>query len=563
MPMWEEHAYTRKDENGNIMTLEEYEALNPPKAFSWADFKLYMICGIGFMLDSYDLFIVNLASPLWAYEFFTPAGKKPTVPAPTIPFLLRGAVNAAANIGNVIGQISFGFMGDLFGRKFVYGKELIIAIVGIIMIISLPVNGSKGLKTGVQKMWWLFGFRMLLGIGIGGDYPMSAAIVAERSTIANRGRMLGWIFSNQGWGTLTASIVTCILLPIWKHSLTAGKFSSIDGIWRTQIGLALIPCFALLYFRLTMPESKKFTQSVELSNVANASLNTSTASINEKALKTHTGEDISHDRRISIVEAHAVAPPKNVQMKAFIEYFSHPRHALTLFGCAFSWFLVDVAFYGINLNQSIILADIGYATGKTPYQYLLHNAEGNLIIAVAGYVPGYFLTIAFIELLGRKWIQIQGFLVTALMFAILAGGNTHIGSGGRFACIIITQLFFNFGPNATTFIIPGEVFPSRVRGLAHGFCAAIGKLGAILSGIGFNYWSQTDHKKYPGSIGLPGVLWIFFAMELLGAVVTYFCVPETRGIDSDAIDYEECQARVHHGHHNGNGNGVHEAEVTQ
>jgi PHS family inorganic phosphate transporter-like MFS transporter len=139
------------------------------------------------------------------------------------------------------------------------------------------------------------------------------------------------------------------------------------------------------------------------------------------------------------------------------------------------------------------------------------------------------------------------------MFGILAGAGDKISSGSRFALIIIAQLFFNFGPNATTFIVPGEVFPSRVRGLAHGFCAAVGKLGAILSGIGFNWWSQKDHVKYKGSIGLNGVLWIFFAFELLGAVVTYFCVPETRGIDADAIDYEECQARVQsnpaHHHH--------------
>lgn len=294
-----------------------------------------------------------------------------------------------------------------------------------------------------------------------------------------------------------------------------------------------------------MPESRKFTQSVELSNVANSSLNTSASSLPEKELQAN-GEPIN-DRRVSIVEAHAVEPPKSVQMRAFAEYFSHPRHALTLFGCAFSWFLVDVAFYGVNLNQSVILNSIGFATGKTPYEYLLHNAEGNLIIAVAGYVPGYFFTIAFIELLGRKPIQIGGFLITALMFGILAGAPS-LGSGARFGLIVIAQFFFNFGPNATTFIVPGEVFPSRVRGLAHGFCAAIGKLGAILSGIGFNWWSQSNKTMYPGAIGLSGVLWIFFAFELCGAVVTFFCVPETKGIDSDAIDYEECKARAERAH---------------
>lgn len=117
--------------------------------------------------------------------------------SPTYPLLLRGAVNAAANIGNIIGQLSFGFLGDVFGRKFVYGKELIIMIIGVILVISMP----NSIQPTRDKFWYLFGFRLLMGIGIGGDYPMSASIVAERSSLRNRGRMLGWIFSNQGWVT--------------------------------------------------------------------------------------------------------------------------------------------------------------------------------------------------------------------------------------------------------------------------------------------------------------------------------------------------------------------------
>lgn len=111
------------------------------------------------------------------------------------PPLLRGAVNAASNIGNIIGQLSFGFLGDAFGRKFVYGKELIICIIGTILVISLPNN----IPTPTLKMIWIFCFRLLMGIGIGGDYPMSASIVSERSHLHTRGRLLAWIFSNQGW----------------------------------------------------------------------------------------------------------------------------------------------------------------------------------------------------------------------------------------------------------------------------------------------------------------------------------------------------------------------------
>lgn len=497
------------------------------------DVKLYFICGTGFFIDAYDLFIVGLATNAWVYEYW--GGKSANYPT-----LLRGAVNAGANIGNVIGQIGFGFLGDTFGRKFVYGKELIIAMVGIIMTISLPNNrfGSVG------KAWWLFAFRLLMGIGIGGDYPMSAAIVAERSTLNNRGRMLGWIFSNQGWGTFAASIISLILYGIYHDPLSAGYLGQLDSVWRLMIGLILVPCLAVLYFRLTMPESRKFTQSQELTSVQNSSLMNSEASIDsvEKEAAFKAEKDVSvlpeHERRVSIIEAHATTPVTASNSKVFFQYFSEWRHMLPLIGTASAWFFVDVAFYGLNLNQSSLLSAIGFAPTTGPvYQILLKQTYGNLIIVVAGYLPGYFFTIGFIEILGRRPIQIGGFVLTAIFFAIIAGAYDAIGVSGRFACFVFAQLFFNFGPNATTFIVPAELFPSRVRGLAHGVSAASGKCGAILSGILFNYLSD------PTRLGTAKVLWIFFAFNMAGAVVSLL-VPETKGFDADAQDYEETQAKV-------------------
>lgn len=155
-----------------------------------------------------------------------------------------------------------------------------------------------------------------------------------------------------------------------------------------------------------------------------------------------------------------------------------------------------------------------------------------LIFLQAGYVPGYFFTIAFIEVLGRKTIQIGGFLITALLFGVLAGDYPHIPTAGKFVCFALAQFFFNFGPNATTFIVPAEVFPSRVRGFAHGLSAAVGKLGAILAAILFNWLAQYK-------IGLAHTLWIFFGCNILGAVLTFILIPETKGRDADVIDYEE------------------------
>jgi PHS family inorganic phosphate transporter-like MFS transporter len=103
----------------------------------------------GFFLDSYDLFIINLVSPVWQYQYWHNS----------YPTVLRGLVNAGANIGNVFGQLAFGLLGDAFGRKFVYGKELIICIIGMVLVIALP----NSVPTPTLKMIWIFCWRILMG----------------------------------------------------------------------------------------------------------------------------------------------------------------------------------------------------------------------------------------------------------------------------------------------------------------------------------------------------------------------------------------------------------------
>lgn len=520
---WDDAGYSRYDvdENGNPLTLEEYERRKHAAGrfqLTKGEVKLLGIAGVGFFLDSYDLFIINLVVPIWTYEYW--GGLAVPKRTPHYPPLLKGLVNAGANMGNIIGQLTFGFLGDTFGRRFVYGKELIICIIGMIMVISLP----NSIPTPTLKMIWIFCWRLFMGIGIGGDYPMSASITSERAHLKRRGTLLGIIFSNQGWGTLAGSIVTIIVLAAFEKPLNVrGEYGHLDAVWRIQMGVALVPACATLWPRLKMPEGKQYLQSQELNSRASSQTSVADPKLEKNNLEAGSGSD---DGPIVPVA------PGEPQWTTFFKYFSEWRHLKILIGTASTWFLVDVAFYGVNLNQSVILTAIGFSTGRNEYHVLMKNALGNLIIAVSGYVPGYFVTIALIERLGRKWIQIQGFLVCALLFGILAGDYTHLPTAGKFVCFALAQFFFNFGPNATTFIIPAEVFPSRVRGFAHGMSAAIGKLGAILSALLFNYLSSNV-------IGLPNVLWIFFACNVLGAISTFFLLPETRGRDADVIDYEE------------------------
>jgi len=238
-------------------------------------------------------------------------------------------------------------------------------------------------------------------------------------------------------------------------------------------------------------------------------------------------------------EERGVAPTKLVATKKraffeFAQYFSEWRHLKYLLGTAGSWFLLDITFYGINLNQSIVIQAIGLASSKEPWEYLYQLATANIIIAAAGFLPGYYVTLVSIEYIGRKRLQFIGFIMEAFFLAILAGDFTRLQKhhAGFVVCFAFLQFFFNFGANSTTFIMPAEVFPTRVRGFAHGFSAACGKTGAVIASLGFA--TAATH------IGTSNVLWIFFGISLAGACCTIL-VPETTGRDADLVDLQERQ----------------------
>lgn len=176
--------------------------------------------------------------------------------------------------------------------------------------------------------------------------------------------------------------------------------------------------------------------------------------------------------------------------------------------------LEQIAFYGLGLNSGIILEAIGFGTPVTPgtqgvYDNLKNICVGNLILSAAGLIPGYWVSFAFIDFWGRKPIQLMGFILLTILFVCMGMycASTrlysfiilHISIGFGYDKLTATasstkafvflyclaNFFQNFGPNTTTFVIPGEAFPTRYRSTAHGISAASGKLGAIVAQVGF------------------------------------------------------------------------------
>ncbi|KAJ7234736.1 major facilitator superfamily domain-containing protein [Mycena rebaudengoi] len=493
--------------------LEEYERGGddrPPFILTYTEVKLLGIAGVGFFLDAYDLFVINPVSTMLQYRLYG---------GHALPAGLQGFLKAGANIGSVIGQFAFGYLADALGRKAIYGKELMLIIFATIMCLTTPTGSLSPDNSLIYLAVW----RIILGIGVGGDYPMSASITSDRAVLRKRGTMLAYIFSNQGWGSFVGSLATIVVLAAYKSVMDGkGETSKTDGVWRIIVGISLIPAFGTLYQRLTLPESTRFIASQEKAQ--------DVTEIDKKQEKSATN---SAEEAQEIVEIEEVLK-KKAHFREFITYFSEWRHAKLLIGTSASWFFLDIAFYGINLNQNVVLQQIGY-DGKTgtPWEKLFNISTGNMIITALGFVPGYYVSILTIEKLGRKWIQLQGFLLEALFLAILAGKFHTLSKTGFIVCFTLLQFFFNFGANTTTYCYPAEVFPTRFRASAHGMSAAAGKAGAIISALVFNKLSE--------KIGTDKVLWIFVGCSIAGAGFTLL-LPEVRGRDPDLILAEEIEA---------------------
>jgi len=374
-----------------------------------------------------------------------------------------------------------------------------------------------------------------MGIGIGGDYPLSATITSEFAAKRIRGRMMNAVFAMQGFGNLAASIVGLIVVRAYGPAIASGPGvgnPAVDNCWRLLIGLGIVPGCIALYFRLTIPETPRFTMDIE------RDINQASNDVTAFLKSGNFAPKAEGEPRI----IQRVDSPKATWAE-FRRYFGRRRNFLILFGCAWSWFALDIAFYGLGLNNSIVLQAIGFGnpvTG-TPSEMIVTNLNnicvGNIIISIAGLVPGYWVSFLFIDSWGRKPIQIMGFIMLTILFVILGFAyhplvNNAVGAFIFLFCL--TNFFQNFGPNTTTFVIPGELFPTRFRSTAHGISAASGKLGAIIAQIFVFYVKDKGGKN----AWIDHVLQIF-ALFMLTGLASTFLVPETLGRSLEDLSEED------------------------
>ena len=366
--------------------------------------------------------------------------------------------------------------------------------------------------------------------------------------------MMGAVFAMQGIGQFAAGIVALICVAAYKSQLqtaNTGKFYdsckgdcavAVDQIWRIVIGFGAVPACIALYYRLTIPETPRYTFDVAR-DVEKAALDTQAYF---EGRPEGVPDEMKRIEAFKNAEENLVVEKASV--KDFFRHFGQWRYGKVLLGTAGSWFLLDVAFYGLSLNNTVILNAIGYSsTGATSlYDILYRSAVGNIIIVCAGAIPGYWVTVATVDTVGRKPIQIMGFVVLTVLFCIIgfAYSKLQTAPNALLALYVLCQFFFNFGPNATTFIVPGECFPTRYRSSAHGISAASGKVGSIIAQVLIGpLRTRGAPAGSTASPWLDHVMEIYALFMLLG-VGTSFLIPETKRKTLEELAGEEPAAAV-------------------
>ncbi|MFZ9034845.1 MAG: MFS transporter [Francisellaceae bacterium] len=408
--------------------MSEQVEIDPSQKFTRHHFKIWFLSAMGVFMDGFDLFIIAVAIPLIAHQCISDpafAGHFYGGSGTELATLL-GLIGAATPIGAIFGAAIFGRFTDKLGRKAI----LILSIVFFVIF------------TAASAIAWgpisLIVFRFLLGIGIGADYPTGSTYVSETMPEHLKGKMLIGSFSFQAIGAISGAILGLIILVTYPETSS----------WRWMLGAGVIPAVIVLFLRMSLPESPKW--------------------LAEKAAAA---------TRPSIAQS---ATKENIEKTSFLSLFNK-KYARRTVLTSTSWFLMDVSLYGVGFFTPLILAGFGSQNSDFIAQDIF--ATSSAIALDMFLIIGFIMALILVDRIGRIRLQKIGFLGMSAGLLLLAISTVYAGTIATillFAGFILFNIMVNCGPNPTTYMLPAEVFPTKIRATGHGFASCCGKTGAAV-----------------------------------------------------------------------------------
>lgn len=471
-----------------------------------------LISGVGFFSDAYVLFVINLVKNVLGLLY--PIDDKSQETS------LTSAVASAALAGAVVGQLVFGALADKLGRRLIFVATISFVCLGSLGSATCVAHPDHA-SLYIQLTCWQF----LLGVGIGGEYPLSATVTSENAGHEGRGSAVATVFSMQGVGNL----VSCLIM--WGGLSTLQI--DLDIVWRLALGIGAMPGLCTVYFRWKMSESKHFKRMQARDRAHSRALHDEDdlAAIAAAADSGASAPVAAHKPDSALLASHPSPHPGVPAMSQLRRTLAVLRDfKWVLLGTAGSWFIFDVVFYANSLFSGTVLRNADSDLGGDPTRSsLADTAMYSSIIAAIG-LPGYWLAVYVVDKIGRKPLQLIGFVCMALVYTCMAAALNAMRDanlGWLFVLLYgLTFFFSNFGPNTSTFVIPAEAFPTRARATCHGLSAASGKLGGAIGA------AAMDSVK--GNVRL--VLILAAVISVVGCIWTLIFTKETLGQSLSSLD---------------------------
>lgn len=457
----------------------------PMTRMQWS---IWGLATAGKFFEGLVVFMTGVALPLIAMEFQLGAAEK-------------GMVGAATLFGILVGATALGGLADHFGRKQLFIAEMIL-FLGFLVAVTLS-------PTFPLLLIFLFG----MGLALGCDYPVAHLVISESIPSNCRGRLVLSAFAFQAVGALVGTIVGYMIL----------KTNEDISDWRLMYATAIIPTILVVIGRFFVTQSPQWL--IARGRIADA----------EKETLRLLRRNPQYPTKIEL-EAVLDNEPEHERKKSKFGKLFKAKHRRATILASVPWFLQDLGTYGIGIFTPTILVTILGHTNvhEQNLSGVIHNdmiaAKGAAFLDVLLLV-GIIFAIFLADKLGRMKLQIFGFLGCAAGL-LLAAFSTHLAPGvGQTVLIFAGFMLFNFmtnlGPNAMTYLIAGEVFPTKIRGSGAGFAASFAKIGAVATAFLF--------PVLLSEIGTATLLYILVGTSLLGAFVTWKFRIETMGVNLEDV----------------------------
>ncbi|GHC04936.1 MFS transporter [Cerasicoccus arenae] len=465
-------------------------SVTPMTVMQW---RIWMLASAGKFFEGMVVFMTGVCLPLISVEFGLSAADK-------------GFVTAATLAGILVGASALGGLSDLVGRKTMFIAEMVIFTVFLIALSLAP------------NFFWLVVFLFGVGVALGCDYPTAHLVISESIPTSMRGRLVLSAFAFQAIGALMGTIIGCIIL----------LKDPAPSAWRWMYATAIIPAVLVVIGRFFVTDSVHWL--VSKGRMEDAEYET----------KRLLNRRPQYPKEVKLRHTHDAKKPRPKAHYGLL--FNKDNRKATILA-SLPWFLQDLSTYGIGIfTPTILAAMIGAKTSETTIKDIIHNdmlaSKGSAIMDIL-FVLGIVCAIMLVDRVGRIKLQIIGFIGCALGL-LLAGLSMNADGGNNMLLLFVGfMLFFfmtNLGPNAMTYLIAGEVFPTHVRGMGAGFAASFAKIGAVLTAFLF--------PILLADIGTEMLLFFLVGASVLGAVVTFIFAIETRGLNLETIGQRQTDEEV-------------------